>query len=584
LKGQMVRYSLPGIGILTLAVVGTLTHNVPTLYASIIAICLVVTLVAFGKIGEGYFPYLLYCIGLGMVFMFTLAGPHLQGPDVHLQYYFAQLYSGGEVWPPIRPTTPEAGIGATIIAPYLLKIFQIPLLYTFKVVYPILFAFVPVVLYSIFIRWINGREAFLASFLFIAFPSFLIEMPGIPEGMVAELLLILTIFLIIASNLRLKYKIPPIIICGLLTSFIHYSVGVILIILLIIGFFIQLRIKGRMPTWAFGSCLIIILIGSSLFFATTVEGALARQLSLLYNSFVPEQIEVKLKEIPEFTEVPRPKEFVKPTPIPEKEAPKLPPLPERYEPLMQTALGLDFLEVPTSGQFFRVLQWILVLLIPIGLVRLRRNKEYWIFTIGTIILIGLCLIPEFSSILNATRFFHFSLIMLAPASIIGGILIFRKPQIFTLCILIPYFLFTSGFIFEVTKQEDISRINIPYNIALSDHRVDLGATITENDLEVADWIVEDAAFPLYSDLHASCLIGEKIGSRAEISDTFHRYENLMLPPPYYVFIRERNVWDGKVNVWSGIGCREFFPIEKYGININENIIYQVGGARVLEVK
>jgi len=584
---NLVKYNLPGIVVLYLAVHGSMGNSVNHLYAMIAMISLWVAFVAFREGGEGYYPYLLYYTGLALVLQMTLAGPVLIGPDVHLEYYWAQYFSGGDVWEPTKYYAPAAGMGATVIAPLIQRAFHIPIIWTFKVVYPIFFAFVPVLLYYLFSRWVTRKVAFLSCILFIFFPGFLLEMPGIPEGMLAELFLVLTLFLMIMGPFRMRYRIPLIITCGLLASFIHYSMGVILIIYLTVGATVNLflRVESRRVV---GLCCVAILVGSSVYFLATASGAVAVKLSSIYNGWAPEGLEINLEQPTLLTESwlsTEPKGPVQPTNPIQTDPEPAPPWSERYEDLMKTSLGFDFLEVGTLDKVFRILQWGIGLCIPIGLVLLRRNREYWLFASGAVLMLGLCLYPGWSPILNASRFAHLALLLLAPACLVGGLHVLRRPQVFVACLLVPYFLFTSGFVFEVARYDSIGSITIPYATSLSDHRIDLGATITENDMEVMDWIADErTTFPLYADVVGANLIGERIGYRPKELYAFHKYPNLTMDPPYFVFLRERNIRDGTVVIWAGIGQRLHFPFERYDINIDENVVYQTGNARVLEVK
>ncbi len=144
-------------------------------YAFILLICIEIALVAFGKIKPKAYPYLLYLTGVGMVLMTTLAGPHLIGSDVHIEYYWAQWFSGEDVWEPLR-YAPQASSLANSLIP---SITPFPIIWLYKVVYPVIFASVPVILYFIYRRWLTSTQACFASFLFIAFPAFFMELPNI---------------------------------------------------------------------------------------------------------------------------------------------------------------------------------------------------------------------------------------------------------------------------------------------------------------------------------------------------------------------------------------------------------------------
>ena len=52
---------------------------------------------------------------------------------------------------------------------------------------------------------------------------------------------------------------------------------------------------------------------------------------------------------------------------------------------------------------------------------------------------------------------------------------------------------------------------------------------------------------------------------------------------YYVLIRERNIADGTLVIYKGIGQRGLYTFDQYDIDANKNVIHQVGEARVIYV-
>jgi uncharacterized membrane protein len=72
-------------------------------------------------------------------------------------------------------------------------------------------------------------------------------------------------------------------------------------------------------------------------------------------------------------------------------------------------------------------------------------------------------------------------------------------------ILIPYFLFASGFIYEVTRQDVTDKIDTPYSIALSSYRLDLAGVFYWQDGAAAKWLTQQADYEtkVYTDYHAS---------------------------------------------------------------------------------
>lgn len=544
-------------------------------YAFILVICLNLVLITLKKEFIRWHPYFLYLWSAGMVLMTTLAGPYLVGFDIHLEYYYAQLHSGSSVMEPIVGVPQGTSIANNIIAPLL----PIPTMWVYKLVYPLLFASIPVILYYIFREWIEPVQALLASALFITFPAFFMELPTIARQMTAEIVLVILLYLLIKSELRWRYKLPLVGICGALLPLFHYSIGIVALILLGIPFIVALVRKHQV--WKpIGVALLAVTISSSIYLPLAEEGAVAKVIVHRWNAMVPGTLEIDYPLPPELRPPEtRPRVYsetgeIQPGSSPQSVGADIPIL-NKYNVLMRVGLGVGFPNAPITGKIFLIIQWIVLIILSVGMWKSRRNKNYWMFASGGFALLLFMLIPGFSGVLNASRFLHLALFLLAPAFAVA-----LRPK-YLLIVLIPYFLFTSGFIFEVTKQESVEQLTIPYNIGLSDYRLDLGASTTEDDYNCARYIVDNELFPIFSDIHGANLMGEIVGYHSDINRALQK---VGLWPTGYVFIRSRNIEEGYLTTWNGPGCRRFVKPEEYGVDFNENIIYQSGDARILEVK
>lgn len=526
-------------------------------YAFIAAVCVLVGLVVFNRIQSKYYPFILYGTAAGILLMTTLAGPYLVGSDIHLEYFYAQLRAGKDVLIPtynISQGTPMVWYITDSI-------------WAFKLVYPLLFASIPSILYLIFKKFIDKKQAFLASFLFIIFPAFSMELSGLVRQMTAEVVLVTLMYLLYVS--KFKYRWIPIIVCGALLPMFHYAVGTVALILIGVGIFWSKQKKVVLATLA------AILIAGVIYFPLAENGAVYIKYAYLYNNWVSETLHLPKIPAPEM-DLPR-------YPSPEYAEHPLPLVPQpdvgfwdRYQELIQAGLGFDFLKTTTEGRIFRILQWIIAALMLAGIWKMRKNKAYWAFAAGGLAIILLCVIPGFSLLLNVTRFLHLALFLLAPLLAVA-----LKPK-YLLVILISYFLFTSGFIFEVTRQPNIEQVTIPYNVGLSGYRIDLGTSVTEDDVKVRDYIYENKLFPVFSDIHGADLMGERVGWRDDLHVALTRN-----PTPLkmgYVFIRSRNIEDESFTIWYGIGRKKQIDPREYGIDWNRNIVYQSGNARVIKME
>jgi len=545
-------------------------------YAFVLLICIVVTLVCFTKIKPRLYPAILYLTGLGMILMTTCAGPYLVGSDIHMEYYYAQLHSDADVWQPIWHIPQGTSIANNVIAPT----FPWPLLWTYKVVYPMIFATTPILLYYVFRKWANPVQAFLAAFVFISFSPFFVEIPTIARQMIAETELVLVLYFVLRSTWPNRYRMPALACLGALLPLTHYSTLAAALVILGIGLLVALVLRLPYKTPILVALLAAVAV-SSAYFPVAEDGAVLRKFVHTYNSYVSpsQRVNVVFLELPELPPEATPSEpsARQPTPSWPEQQKDLPFL-DKYSTLIAIGLGGDFLETNDVGRAFRVCQWLILLLVPVGLWRLRKLKSYWIFAGGTILISALCLIPGWANLLNITRFFHLSLLMLALPVAVS-----LRPK-YLLIVLVPYFLFTSGIIFEVTRQPDVESVTAPYSVGLSDYRIDLGATTTVDDIKVRDYIVEHELFPINSDAHGANLLQEAMGPMGPRSDLNIALPKAPQPLEGYIFVRSRNARDGTFSVWKDIGQKKYWPLEDFGVTEDSIVIFQSEDAKVLRVE
>jgi uncharacterized membrane protein len=266
------------------------------------------------------------------------------------------------------------------------------------------------------------------------------------------------------------------------------------------------------------------------------------------------------------------------------------------DPTVTAAWGGDFATATPWGKVFRIFQYATQVCVLVGCVVLIRNRkkhsaEYLCFSLVSAILLAVCMfLPHFAALINATRFYHIALFMLAPVFVIGGIAIFRNIKILALALIIPYFIFTSGSIFELSGSSDISKIDIPYSIPLSNYRVDLVGVFTENDMAVRDWAVENKLVAdMYADTHAQLLLWEKAYTYwRDLREALRTGE---FKTGNYIFLSERNNESQTIILrpetgGSATGRRVAYTYAECGMDkviANGEIVYQVGDSFIVKV-
>jgi uncharacterized membrane protein len=294
------------------------------------------------------------------------------------------------------------------------------------------------------------------------------------------------------------------------------------------------------------------------------------------------------------------------------------------ESLVVAAIGGDIAKASITGKAFRVVQYTAQFLIIVGFIRLilksTRTKfttEYTALTAVSALMLFACItIPYFSGHLEVERFYRIALLFLAPLCVLGGEAIwqglstltkrrslpvkFRQGLILgldrgnvsqaylgalTLAVLIPYFLFNTGFIFEVTKSELYDVVDTPSSVALSSYRVDMKAS---NHREQAgnEWLAEvvDDSSSIYADIYAALPINGLIPGRVRAFPL----DAGQMPENTYVYLKTWNIERNEAIFMMTHGERIWF--EHVGFETlpdlsrimeSKNLIYDNGGARVM---
>jgi uncharacterized membrane protein len=246
------------------------------------------------------------------------------------------------------------------------------------------------------------------------------------------------------------------------------------------------------------------------------------------------------------------------------------------EPLVSTALGLDFGQVSILGKLFRIIQILIEMSIIISLFNMifgycpaKIKVEYRVLALGNgLILIACIVIPGFSGYLNATRFFQIGLIMLSPFCISGikdlckiiirGLKLLpvningslTKPFTVYVCImiiLITYYLFNTGFIYEVSKSS-YSAGQMPSSMSLSNYRDDFPEYNLDQAV-AAQWLTQysDNQIKVYGDQYSDLTLQDFMFTRVEtLPDDIDQ-----MTTDHYIYLRAWNLNKNERVLYSG---------------------------------
>ena len=575
---------LPFLAIFGARLVNLYQNNFLLLFFIIVIGC-VVALVAFDRLPGNAYPLAIVIIAVSLLLHVTLISSQLSGTDIHAEYYFQNLVAQNGYWNFTIPHTYNTATSIVFLCPIYSLMLNMDSIWIFKVIYPLAFSLVPLALFHIFRGQIGAKKGFFAAFFFMSMMVFFTEMTYIARQQITELFLALLILLLIDRKLALNQRTTLVIIFAMSLIVSHYALGYICLFFLLVGWGVVALIRshagrrawgrltqkfGGLPQsltsrGAFPHKIMAVLIGVYLVVALGWYGGIAQgtALSTIVN-IGHSQYSLLSTELPG---QPGGK-FFEPT---EREA------------LIGTALGLDFPSASPLGKSFRIFQYLTELFIVVGFLRMlfrpkgfKFRAEYIALSIvAALVLLACIVIPRFSSYLNVSRFYHITLFFLAPFCILGGegiwhgvskvtksvssrlkvkkgLALSTDPngnapaylRFLTLAILVPYFLFTSGFLFEVTGSERYGENDSPSSIALSSYRLPM-PVFNQKEAEAATWLVGriDDNTLVYADEFGRLLLYERLLDQVGIIPASGE-----VPENGYIFLRTWNTGKGEINV------------------------------------
>jgi uncharacterized membrane protein len=423
------------------------------LMLTILSIAVVFMVGVFYKDSPKVYPYAIFMIALALLFQTTFITNYLlsYGGDSPSEFFVFRTTQINSVWDPIFQVPTDLGMGrynamlsVTLLPTVYSNMLGIDATWVFKLVFPLLFALVPIAAYLLWQPYIGKKLAFLAAFLFMAQNTFFTEMTALNRQMIGELFLILLLMVLLNKTINRSTRFLSFGIFGFALIVSHYALAEIFLILIFVAWAISVVYLKR-PS-------LNLQFSMVLFFSVAMLGwYIYTSEAVVFDSFMTFGTSV-LSQLGGFFD------------------------PASRGQMVLTGLGLA--ESPSFlNTISRMFAYLTELFIALGLLVLLLNKtkfrfdrDFTVFSIVAIIfLVALTVVPGLANTLNMTRFYHILLIFLAPFCIVGIWTLanymakHQRTIVFSLLvvvILVPYFLFQTSFAYEAAGAEN-------WNVALS---------------------------------------------------------------------------------------------------------------------
>ncbi|MEM3640624.1 MAG: hypothetical protein QXH37_01715, partial [Candidatus Bathyarchaeia archaeon] len=206
-----VKWAVPLLIPLVLSVVGAMFVGVHGNNSLLLVMILVISSVAAfltlkSEVPSIVYTFAVFIIGVSLLFHSLLISRYITtfGSDVSLEHFVFKKTLENGFWNLIPPAYWHTGLGRlngmlsiTILPTIYSNILSLDSTWVFKLVFPLIFVFVPLCLYQLWKKSFGGKWAFVSTFFFVATATFYTELLGLNRQMIGELfyvLLFLTIF------------------------------------------------------------------------------------------------------------------------------------------------------------------------------------------------------------------------------------------------------------------------------------------------------------------------------------------------------------------------------------------------------
>ena len=231
---------IPALSVIGVYFVNT-TGNSFILIIMILSIAALLTVSAFKERSSKFYAFAICMIALALLLHVSLISNYIvpYGGDSPAEYYVFQNVQQNAHWNPVFAFPADEGLGRLNA---MLSITVLPTVYSnmlgmdpslvYKLVYPLIFALVPVALYLLWQPYIGKKLSFIAAFVFVAQSTFFTEMIALNRQMIAELFFVLLLLVLLNKKVKKEGKFLSFAIFSFGLIFSHYALAEIFLVLI----------------------------------------------------------------------------------------------------------------------------------------------------------------------------------------------------------------------------------------------------------------------------------------------------------------------------------------------------------------
>jgi uncharacterized membrane protein len=459
-KSSLLFFALPIMSVIGVMWVNVFANNLVLLFTLIsIALLFAVAVISKWVLPARSYPVAVLMLSIAILYSSSLISNYIVsfGSDVPSEYYAFRATQLSAHWVPTNPIPTNvvygnyhAMLSVTILPTIYSTLLHLDPTWTFRMLFPLIFSFVPLGLYLTWKEYMGEKGAFTSAFLFMAQSTFFTEMLGLNRQIIAELFFALLLLVILNKKLGYLNKSLCFAIFGVALVVSHYSTAALFLLFIFAALFFSFALKHPGRNITIGMVALFFVAMFSWYIYTSNSSVFASFLAA--GNYLKDQLGY----------------FFQPS--------------SRGQTVL-LGLGIEAQIAPsiwnTLSRAFAYLTEGLIAVGFVGLITRRmKNRQFgdpyfaFIFT-AMALLVALIAVPGLANTLNMTRFYTILLFFLAPLSVVGAQsivkVVSRKERqllvsLLLLIVLVPYFLFQTGVVYEIAKSDS-------YSIPLSEYRM-----------------------------------------------------------------------------------------------------------------
>jgi len=559
---NILKFSIPSINIKplvfimvipALSILGDLvvnndgTNKLLLLMLALIALFMLVSIINKKFLSNNLYALAIFAITFALIFHTSLITNYLIGWDYHSEYQVFKLVDNKAFWDytftssDVNIAKGYSMLSVTILPTIYSKIAAIDGTTIFRVFYSLLLSLVPLCLYKFYSERMKDKISLLAIFFLISNQTFFGIEGFSATQIVGEFFYALIFLIILKNNITPSKKLLIFIFFSTALVISYYSLSYILLFFLFIPYYIFSELSAFKTLRKYVTLEMLLLFFTITFTMYIYSNSSIQMLNLMT---ILEQISLNFG-----------KDFFD---IATRSATVLSGLGLSQASSPLHLVGRIFFYV---AEFFILIGFAKILLFNKNDEDFQIDREYTILALSNLVILIMCIvIPNFARFFRAERFYQLSLLFLAPFFVYGGSIFFkfflRRKNIlltmnFILIVLIPLFLFETGFFYEMTGDSS-------YSLPLSMYRMDkvsLYYRITnKKEINAAVWLSDNmnrshslVYGDLTSTLHVLTSYGMLNGENyRELTNTTKFASNIN-----YVYLREVNTEENIITTQHG---------------------------------